>query len=59
MNSQQKLKAIGIFSLIILILNMIFFALGKIDLIVFWGIIILGAIFVWKGLPWLKENTLK
>ena len=55
MNQKQKLKFLGYFVLIILILNMILFALQIINWMVFWGIIALGALFVYKGLPKLKE----
>jgi len=52
---KQQLKWIGYIVLIILILNMILFALGIVNWIVFWGIIIAGAIFVYKVLPRMKE----
>jgi len=56
MNNPQKLKLIGYLVLLILILNLVLFAFVIINWIVFWAIIILGAIFAWKILPWLKEK---
>ncbi len=55
MNKKQKLKIIGYFVLIILILNLVVFGIGWINWMVFWGVIALGALFVYKGLPKLKE----
>jgi hypothetical protein len=55
MKKEQKLKLIGYFVLIILIINLIVFGMGLINWMVFWGIIALGALFVYKGLPKLKE----
>jgi hypothetical protein len=56
MNNQQKLKLIGYVILTILIANLILFALQMINWITFWGVIILGFLFVWKVLPILKEK---
>jgi len=56
MNNQQKLKLTGYLILIILIANLILFALRLINWITFWGVIILGFLFVWKILPKLKEK---
>ncbi len=56
MNNQQKLKLTGYFVLAILIANLILFALQLINWMTFWGVIILGFLFVWKGLPKLKER---
>lgn len=52
----EKLKLVGYFVLAVMILNLILFAFGVINWIAFWGIIIVGAIFVYKVLPWLKEK---
>ena len=55
MNKPQKLKLWGYFILLILILNLVMFAFTIINWIVFWGVIIIGAIFVYKVLPKLKK----
>lgn len=55
MNQQQKLKAIGYVFLLILVLNLVLFALKLITTIVFWAIILVGALFVYKILPRLKK----
>ena len=52
---KEQLKITGYVVLAILVLNMIIFALGWINDIVFWVIIALGALFVYKGLPMLKK----
>jgi len=51
----KELKILGIIIFIILILNLILFALRKINDLVFWIIIIAGAIFVYWILPKLKK----
>ena len=56
MKNQTRLKLIGYFVLAILLLNLVGFAFRIIGTITFWGIIIFGAVFVWKVLPWLKEK---
>jgi len=52
--NKQHLKYIGYGVLGILVLNMIGFALQIINTILFWVIIALGALFVYKGLPKLR-----
>ena len=56
MNNQLRLKLVGYFILAILLLNLVLFAFRIIGTITFWGIIIFGAVFVWKVLPWLKKR---
>ncbi|MBT4804600.1 hypothetical protein HON71_00335 [Candidatus Woesearchaeota archaeon] len=56
MNNPQKLKLTGYFILAILIANLILFALRLINWITFWGVILLGFLFVWKVLPKLKHK---
>ncbi len=58
MKKEFKLKLIGYFVLGIMILNLVLFGFGWINWIAFWGIIIVGAIFVYKVLPWLKEKSI-
>ena len=52
----NKLKLVGWLVLAILIANLLLFAFRVINQVVFWGIIIAGAIFVYKGLPILKRK---
>ena len=49
------LKVIGIGAILLLVLNMILFALRIINGLVFWGIIIVGAVFAFKVLPKMKK----
>lgn len=51
----NQLKIIGYVVFVILILNLILFALGKISDVIFWVVIVLGAIFVYKVLPKIKK----
>ncbi len=54
-SKQNKLKLVGYFVVAILILNLLLFAFGIVNWMVLWGVIAIGAIFVWKVLPWLKK----
>ena len=56
MDKPQKLKAIGYVVLVILIANMILFAMQLVSTLMFWIVIALGALFVWKGLPMIRER---
>tara|TARA_Y100000310_G_C20345872_1_gene651991 strand:- start:433 stop:609 length:177 start_codon:yes stop_codon:yes gene_type:complete len=56
MNKQQKLKLTGYFILTLLMLNLILYAMRLINWIVFWGVILIGFVFVKQGLPWLKKR---
>ena len=56
MNKAQKLKAIGYVVLVILVLNMILFAMQLVSTLMFWIVIALGTLFVWKGLPLIRER---
>ena len=49
-------KPIAILLIIITILNLVFFAFGKISQLWFWAIIILTAFMAYKVLPKLKKN---
>ena len=55
MNKKQRLKLIGYAILVILILNLLLFAFRLVNWIFFWGVIIFGAIFVYKILPKLRK----
>jgi hypothetical protein len=48
-------KLISAFFILILIVAVVFFALSIISWIVFWGILILGAIYAYKVLPRLRK----
>ena len=52
---KNLLKVIGIGAILLLVLNMILFALRIINGLVFWGIIIVGAVFAFKVLPKMKK----
>ena len=52
---KDVVKWIGMLVLVILILNLILFALRIITDIIFWAIIILAAIFAYKILPRMKK----
>ena len=56
MDNQKRLKLIGYLVLIVLIANMLLYAFQLVSWIFFWGIIVLGAIFIYKILPKLKEK---
>ena len=56
MKKGNFLKVIGIGAVSILLLNMLLFALGKINGLLFWAVIIIGAVFAFKVLPKMKSN---
>ena len=56
MNNKQRLKLIGYVVLAVLIANLLLYALQLVNWIFFWGVIILGAVFVYKILPKLREK---
>lgn len=51
----NEVKILGIVVMIILILNLILFSFTIISSKIFWGIIIVGAIIAFKGIPYLKR----
>jgi len=51
----KSFKIVGYVVLAVLILNLLFFALGKLNGIFFWAIIIAGALFVYKILPKMRN----
>lgn len=53
---RKRLKPIGYLVLAIIFLNLILFAFRITNWIAFWGIIIAGAIFAYKVMPWLKKR---
>lgn len=55
MERTKALKLVGYVLTLILILNIALFAFRVIDWIVFWGVIIAGALFVYMILPKLKK----
>ena len=56
MDNKNRLKLIGYVVLAVLIANLILYALQWVNWIFFWGVIILGAVFVYKVLPRLREK---
>ncbi|MBU1111987.1 MAG: hypothetical protein ABH849_03480 [Nanoarchaeota archaeon] len=56
MKKETTLKIIGVAVATILILNLVFFAFLITNWIAFWAILVVCFIFVWKGLPLLKEK---
>lgn len=56
MDNKNRLKLVGYFVLAVLIANLLLYAFQLVNWIFFWGIIIFGAVFVYKGLPWLKAK---
>ncbi|NQV91810.1 hypothetical protein HQ489_05035 [Candidatus Woesearchaeota archaeon] len=56
MNNQQKLKYLGYGVLFLLVLNLVLFAMKIITQLLFWIVIIIGAWFVYYGLPKLKKK---
>ncbi len=55
MKRKELLKLIGVGVLIILLLNLLLFALRIITTLVFWAVIILAAVFAYQVLPKLKK----
>lgn len=54
---QETIKFIGIFFVILIILNFLLFIFSKISTTVFWVVIVVCAIFAYKGLPALRTNV--
>ncbi len=52
----RQLKIIGYFFLLILILNLLLFALRIISGSIFWVVIVVGAVFVYWVLPRMKKK---
>ncbi len=55
MNKETFLRIIGIVAILLLVLNMILFALRKISGLVFWGVIIVGAVLAFVVVPKMKK----
>jgi len=53
----MKTKIIAVFLIILLIINLILFAFKKISNFVFWLIIIICALFAYKGLPYIRKTS--
>jgi hypothetical protein len=52
----EKTKIINIIFVVVLVANLVLFATKKIDPLIFWAIIILGAVFAYKVMPKLKAK---
>jgi len=48
-------KLISLFLILILVIVMVLFVIGLITWIIFWGVLILGAIYAYKVLPRMKK----
>ncbi|MBI2581618.1 hypothetical protein HYV87_00630 [Candidatus Woesearchaeota archaeon] len=55
MDRKRFLKIIGLIAVLVLVANMILFALRIINGLVFWAVIIVGAVFAFKVLPKMKK----
>ena len=51
---EKIIKVIGIFFVVLVILDMVLFALGKLNNYIFWGVIIMCAIMAYSDLPKVK-----
>jgi len=58
MTPQTKLKIVGGFFALLLLLNLILAATMVIDWLVFWMVLIVIAAFSYWGIPWLKRTWL-
>ncbi|MDP3733862.1 MAG: hypothetical protein Q8R37_01410 [Nanoarchaeota archaeon] len=59
MNRKDLLTLIGLGFVLILVINLVLFALRIIKTVLFWVIIILAAVFVYKLLPLIKKKLTK
>lgn len=50
------IKVLGIFLILILILNVIFIAMGTISWLFFWIIITISSIFAYWVIPWIRKS---
>jgi len=53
---EEIIKLIGIFFILLIVIDLILFILGKVSAYVFWMVVIICAIVAYKGLPWLKNK---
>jgi len=54
--SKKPLKVLGYVILFILLLNLLLFAFRVISGLLFWGVIVVGAVFVYLILPKMKKE---
>ena len=52
----NTIKLLGVFFIILIILDLVLFVMGVITTAIFWIVVILCAIVAYKGLPWLKTK---
>ncbi len=55
MRKEIILKIVGVITIILLVLNLVLFILGKINGLVFFGVLIVVALFAFKVLPKLNK----
>jgi len=53
---KQTIKLIGIFFILLIILDLILFVMGKISAYIFWIIVIICGLVAYKVLPWLRNK---
>lgn len=51
----NNIKLVGYVVIAVMILNLVMFAFGLVNVYLFWTIIICGAIFAWKVVPRMKK----
>ena len=54
--NKTLLKVIGISATVFLLLNLVLFALGKMNVWAFWIVIIIGAVLAFVVVPRMKKN---
>lgn len=53
---KEIIKVAGIFFILLIILALILFIIGRINTYIFWVIVVISAIVAYKILPWLKNK---
>ena len=53
---EKTIKLIAIFFILLIIVDLVLFLIGRIDPLTFWIVIILCALVAYKGLPMLKSK---
>ncbi len=53
---KQIIKSIGIFFVLLIVLDLILFIMGKINTYIFWMVIIICGIVAYKVLPWWRNR---
>jgi hypothetical protein len=56
MHRKHIMQATALAVILIVVLNMVLFALKKISTFYFWTVIVIAALFAYKVLPWLRKT---